>query len=266
LTESKASLLKWANIAAFVVTLIVNGLAATALINGKSTAAISDKYATLVTPAGYVFSIWSVIYVLLFVFVAFQALPNQKDKPFQRRVGVLFLLSCIFNIAWIFLWQYEYITLSVPLIFALLASLIAIYLRLNIGKANVPMIEKLSVHLPFSVYLGWITVASIADVAAALVSVSWGGFGISNETWAILVIVVALIIALTVTVTRRDIGYDLVIIWALIGIAANQSAYKNIVTTTEISAIIVAIALTLSVLVFRYKRKNQPRATRQPAL
>jgi hypothetical protein len=248
--------LKWANVAAFVVTLIVNGLAGTGLINGKSTASISNKYATLVTPAGYVFSIWSVIYILLFVFVAFQLLPSQKDKPFQEQVGVLFSLSCIFNIAWIFLWQYEYITLSVPLIFALLASLIVIYLRLNIGKANAPMREKLSVHLPFSVYLGWITIASIADVAAALVSVSWDGFGISSETWAVLVIAVALIIALTVTVTRRDIGYDLVIIWALVGIAANQSAYKNIVTTTEIGAIIVAIALVLSVLVFRFKRQK----------
>ena len=254
--ESKVSWLKWANVAAFAVTLVVNGLAGTGLINGKSTASISNKYATLVTPAGYVFSIWSVIYILLFVFVAFQALPSQKDKSFQKQVGVPFLLSCVFNIAWIFLWQYEYITLSVPLIFALLASLIAIYLRLNIGEANVPMREKLSVHLPFSVYLGWITIASIADVAAALVSVSWDGFGISNETWAILVIAVALIIALVVTVTRRDIGYDLVIIWALVGIAANQTAYKYIVTTAEIGAIIVAIALVLSILVFRFKRQK----------
>jgi hypothetical protein len=254
--ESKASWLKWANVVAFVVTLLVNSLAGAGLINGKSTGAISDKYETLVTPAGYVFSIWSVIYILLFVFVVFQALPSQKDKPFQKQVGALFLLSCLFNIAWIFLWQYEYITLSVPLIFALLASLIAIYLRLNIGRANVPIREKLSVHLPFSVYLGWITIASIADVAAALVSVSWNGFGISNETWAILVIVVALIIALMVTITRRDIGYDLVIIWALIGIAVKQSVYKNIVTTAEISAIIVAIALVLSVLAFRYKRQK----------
>ncbi|HVP16251.1 MAG TPA: tryptophan-rich sensory protein [candidate division Zixibacteria bacterium] len=254
--ESKTSLMKWANVAAFVVTLIVNSLAGTGLINGKSTGSISDKYATLVTPAGYVFSIWSIIYILLFVFVAFQALPSQKDKPFQKQVGVLFLLSCIFNIAWIFLWQYEYITLSVPLILALLASLIAIYLRLNIGKANVPMREKLSVHLPFSVYLAWITIASIADVAAALVSVSWNGFGISNETWAILVIAVALVIALAVTVTRRDIGYDLVIIWALVGIAAKQSAYRNIVMTAEVGAIIVAVALVLSVLVFRSKRQK----------
>ena len=258
MTEPKSSTwLRWANVVAFIVTLIVNGLASTALLNGISTGAISDKYRTLVTPAGYVFSIWSVIYVLLFVFVAFQALSSQKDKPFQKQVGALFLLSCIFNIVWIFLWQYEYITLSVPVMFALLASLIAIYLRLNIGKANVSLREKLAVQLPFSVYLGWITIATIADVAAALVSVRWDGFGISYETWAILVIVVALIIALLVTFTRRDVAYDLVIIWALVGIAVNQSANQNIVTTTEIGAIIVAIALVLSILVSRFSRQKK---------
>jgi len=258
LTEQKSSSwLRWANVAAFIVTLIVNALASTAVLNGISTGSISDKYLTLVTPAGYVFSIWSVIYILLFVFVAFQALSSQKDKPFQKQVGALFLFSCFFNIAWIFLWQYEYITLSVPLMFALLASLIAIYLRLNVGKANVPTREKLCVHLAFSVYLGWITIASIADVAAALVSVSWDGFGISYETWALLVIAVALIIALLVTFTRRDVGYDLVIIWALVGIAVKQSANQNIVLTTEISAVIVAIALVLSILVFRFRRQKQ---------
>jgi benzodiazapine receptor len=258
LTESKSSpWLRWTNVVAFVVTILVNSLASTALLNGKSTGSISDKYVTLITPAGYVFSIWSVIYILLFVFIAFQAMSNQKDKPFQKQVGVLFLLSCIFNVVWIFLWQYEYITLSVPLMFALLASLIAIYLRLNVGKANVPMREKLTVQLPFSVYLGWITIASIADVAAALVSVSWDGFGISNETWAILVIAVALIIALLVTFTRRDVGYDLVIIWALVGIAVKQSANQNVVMTTEISAIIVAIALVLSIVIFRFRQQKK---------
>ena len=258
MTELKSSLwLRWANVAAFILTILVNALASTALLNGKSTGSISDKYVTLITPAGYVFSIWSVIYVLLFVFVAFQAMSSQKDKPFQRQIGVLFLLSCFFNIVWIFLWQYEYITLSVPLMFGLLASLIAIYLRLDVGKANVLMREKLAVHLPFSVYLGWITIASIADVAAALVSVSWDGFGIGYETWAILVIVVALIIALLVTLTRRDVGYGLVIIWALVGIAVKQSANQNIVTTTEISAIIVAVALILSILIFRFRRQKK---------
>jgi hypothetical protein len=140
--------------------------------------------------------------------------------------------------------------------FALLASLITTYLRLNIGKSNASLKEKLSVHLPFSVYLGWITVASIADVAAALVSVNWDGFGLSDVTWAILVITVALIITLLVIFTRRDIAYSLVLVWALVGIAVKQSANQSIVTTTEISAIVILIALVLSILISRLRRQK----------
>lgn len=255
LTESKASpLLKWANVIAFVVTVLVNALASTGVLNGRSTGEISDKYATLVTPAGYVFAIWSVIYVLLAVFVVFQALPSQKDKAFQKEIGVLFVLGSVFNVVWIFLWQYEYITLSVLPMFALLATLIAIYLRLNIGKSNVPVKEKVSVHLPFSVYLSWITIASIADVAAALVSVNWDGLGLSDVTWTVVVIAVALAITLLVVFTRRDIGYSLVIIWALVGIAVKQSGNQSIVAMTETSAIVIAIALVLSILLSRFKR------------
>ena len=160
----------------------------------------------------------------------------------------------MFNIAWIFLWQFEYLSLSVVLIFLLLATLIAIYLRLDIGKSAVSLREKLAIHLPFSVYLGWITIASIANVAVTLVSVGWNGFGISQETWAILIIVVALLITLLVIATRKDVGYGLVIIWALLGIAVNQSGYASVVTTTEIGAVIIVIALALSILISRLRR------------
>jgi len=255
MTESKnVALLQGANVIAFITTILINALANTSVLNGKTTGEISDLYPTLVTPAGYVFSIWGLIYVLLFVFVVFQALPRQKQKAFQKEVGVLFVLSSVFNVVWLFLWQYGYITLSVLPMFALLATLIATYLRLNIGKSNVSLKEKLSVHLPFSVYLGWITVASIADVAAALVSINWGGFGLSDVTWAIVVIVIALIVTLLVIFTRRDIAYCLVLVWALVGIAVKQSGNQNIVTTTEVSAVIIVISLVLSILVSRFRR------------
>jgi hypothetical protein len=138
--------------------------------------------------------------------------------------------------------------------FALLATLIAIYLRLNVGKSTVSWKEKTCVHLPFSVYLGWITVASIANVATALVSVNWDGRGLSNVTWGVLVIAVALVITLTVIVTRKDVAYGLVLIWALVGITAKQSAYQDIVVAAEVSAIIIAIALVTVILFSRLKR------------
>jgi hypothetical protein len=248
--------MRWANAAAFLITIIVNTLANTSMLNGTNTGEISDLYPTLVTPAGYVFAIWGLIYILLLVYVVFQAFPSQKQKAFQKEVGVLFVLSCVFNVVWLFLWQYGYITLSVLPMFALLATLITTYLRLNIGKSNATLKEKLSVHLPFSVYLGWITVASITDVAAALVSINWDGFGLSSVTWAILVIAVALIITLLVIFTRRDIAYSLVLVWALVGIAVKQSANQSIITTTEISAIVILIALVLSILISRLRRQK----------
>lgn len=255
MTESKnVALLQGANVIAFLVTVLVNALANTSVLNGKTTGEISDLYPTLVTPAGYVFSIWGFIYILLLVFVVFQVLPSQKEKAFQKEVGVLFVLSSVFNVAWLFLWQYEQITSSVILMFALLAALIMIYLRLNIGKSSVSLREKLCVHLPFSVYLGWITVAPIANVAAALVSINWDGFGLSDVTWAVLVIVVALIITLLVVFTRRDVAYGLVIIWALAGIAVKQSGTQSIVTTAQISAVVVAVALVSAILISRLKR------------
>ena len=239
--------LKWMNVMVFVLTVLVNGLAgSTKILGGKDTAQISNSNPTLITPAGYVFSIWGIIYILLGIFVVFQALPSQEGKSYQERIGWLFICSSLLNIAWIFLWQFEYLSLSVVLIFLLLATLIAIYLRLNIGKSKVVLRERLAVHLPFSVYLGWITIASIANVAVALVSAKWNGFGISPETWAALILIVALLITLLVVATRRDVAYGLVIIWALVGIAVNQSGHQNIVRIAEISAIIVAIALVAS--------------------
>ena len=139
--------------------------------------------------------------------------------------------------------------------FMLLASLIAIYLRLNIGKSKVSLREKLAIHMPFSVYLGWITIASIADVAVTLVSVGWDSFGVNQETWATLIIIIALLITLLVTVTRKDIAYGLVIIWALVGIAMKQSGSQNVVIIAETSAIIVTIALATSLLLTRLRRK-----------
>ena len=115
------------------------------------------------------------------------------------------------------------------------------------------MREKLAVHMPFSVYLGWITIASIANVAVFLVSEKWDGFGISPETWATLIIIVALVITLLVLATRKDIAYSLVIVWALTGIAVNQSGTQNIVTLTEASAIIVLLAIAAIIILNKLK-------------
>jgi hypothetical protein len=257
--ESKAAgWLRWANIAAFIATLIVNGLSNTTLIGGRTTAEVSYNHPTLVTPAGYVFSIWGIIYVLLAVFIVYQALPSQKNKPFQKQISYLFVLTSIFNITWLFLWQNELLSISVAVIFAFLASLIAIYLRLNIERSNVTLKEKLCVQVPFSVYLGWVTIATIANVSVALAASGWDGFGLSMQTWAITILAVALLIDLVVIATRRDIAYSLVFIWALVGIAVNQPSYPNVALTAEIAAAVIAVATTAVAVVklLRYRRHH----------
>jgi len=248
---NNSTALKYANIVFFILTVIVNALAgSTKLIGGRDTASVSYANFTLVTPAGYVFAIWGIIYLLLGVFVVYQALPSQKGNDYLDKIGWLFVLSSIINIAWIFVWQYEILILSVVLIFALLVTLIAIFLRLGIGRSNAPLNEKLAVQLPFSVYLGWITVACIADVAATLVSYNWDGFGISPTAWAVVVVAVAFLITITMLVIRRDIAYALVIIWALVGIGLNHSD-QTVVLVTEGAAVLVAIALIATVLMGR---------------
>ena len=256
MTQVNANLLRFGNIAAFIITLAINSLANTTVFNGRTTGQVSDLYPTLVTPAGYVFAIWGIIYVLLLAFVIYQALPSQKDKPFQKQIGLIFILSSLLNCVWLFLWQYDFITETVIVMFALLASLIAIYLRLNIGKAKVSLKEKLLVHLPFSVYLGWITIAAIANVASALVSANWGGFGLSPEIWAVTVLTVALVITLAVIVKRRDIAYSLVIVWALGGIAVKQNTSQNVVTTAEIAIGVILFVLALAIAIYRLRYKK----------
>lgn len=256
MVETKSGLLRIGNIVAFIATLAVNGLAGTTLLNGRSTAQVSDLYSNPFTPAGYVFAIWGIIYTLLGIFVIYQALPKQKGKPFQKQIGFLFILSSTFNITWLFLWQYNYITISTILMFALLATLSAIYLRLRIGKSTAPRQEKLSVHLPFSVYLGWITVASIANVAAALVSVGWNGFGWGAETWAIIAMGVALIVTLIVIVTRRDLAFSLVVVWALVGIALKQNGDPTVALIAEEASVVILVALGLSLLAWKLRRNQ----------
>jgi hypothetical protein len=236
-------LLQIVNIAGFIAMVGVNILANALPINGKTTAELSDSYPNLFVPAGYVFAIWGVIYLLLLAFTVYQASPKRRGASFLDKMGYFFGISCASNVVWIFLWHYELVIPSLIPMFVLLASLIAIYLRLNIGRGEPSREERLYVHLPFSVYLGWITVAPIANVVAALVSVNWGGLGLGEVTWTIVMIAVAVILTLLNIQTRADTGYALVIIWALGGILVKQMAIQSIVATAGLGIIALAAAL-----------------------
>ena len=211
------------NVLATVATIVVNGLANGLPLNGQATGEISDRFVVYFTPAGYVFSIWGVIYLALLAFTVYQALPGQRANPLLRRVGYLYLLASVANIAWIFLWHYEVFGMTLVAMIVLLLSLIAIYLRLDIGRAEVSRAVRWLVHLPFSIYLGWITVATIANVTALLYLVNWSGWGISPEAWTVIILAVAVIVAGAVSATRADVAYVLVLAWAFAGIAAKHA-------------------------------------------
>ena len=243
------------NLLAFVVTVVVNGLANALPINGVTTGEISDTFPVYFVPAGYVFAIWGVIYLGLLGFVIYQLLPAQRESLRLQRIGWWFVVGCLANAAWIFFWHYRIFPITLVLMLTLLVSLLAIYLRLGIGRAQVSATEKWLVDVPFSIYLGWITVATVANVTDVLYTLSWNGGPISPQMWAVIMLVVATALAAAMSFTRRDIAYVLVIVWALVGIAAGQSGNQNIVTLAEASAIIVLIALAAIILLTKPRRQ-----------
>ena len=253
------TMLSVANAVAYVIMIAVNALAgSTDLIGGQQTAAISNANPSLVTPVGFTFAIWGLIYLLLAVFIVYQMAVRPRLRSPYERIGVLFVVSSALNVLWLFAWQYEALLASVVILLLLLGSLSAIYVRLGVGKEKVTTTERLAVHLPFSVYLGWITVATVANISAMLVSIEWDGFGIAPEIWAIVVLSLVVIITAVNAFDRRDVAYGAVIVWALAGIAINQSGNPTIVTASIIAAVAVVAAFALSLL---RSRGSSPWAT-----
>jgi hypothetical protein len=240
-----------------VLTIAVNIMANALPINGQNTGEISDSFKVFFVPAGYVFSIWGLIYIGLIAFAVFQALPSQKENPSMRSIGYIFVLSCLANCAWIFSWHYNYFVLSLGLMLVLLACLIVIYLRLDIGRTQVSRGQKWCVNIPISVYLGWITVATVANVTDVLYYLGWTGGPISPDVWAVIMLVVATVIGLLVAFTRADIAYLLVLIWAFIGIAIKHAEVQIVSTTAWVMSGVLAV-LILYLLYRKFTKANQP--------
>ena len=226
-----------------IATLVVNGLANALPLNGQNTGQISDRFDVYFVPAGYVFSIWGLIYLGLIVFAIFQALPAQRENPRLRATGWWISLGGLANSAWIFLWHYEQFPLTLVAMLILLGTLIVTYLRLGIGRTSAPAAETWAVRLPFSIYLGWITVATVANVTSLLDYLNWDGFGIAPEIWMGIVLAAVLVIAALMNFTRRDIAYALVILWALAGISIKHAAVAAVAIPTWITFGLVALTL-----------------------
>lgn len=231
---------QYINLLTVILALGVNILATTLPLNGQNTGEISDQFQVYFVPAGYVFSIWGLIYLGWIAFTIFQLQPSQKKNPRLRRLGYLFALSNLANAAWLFCWHYNLFGLSVLVMLTLLGLLIASYLRLDVNRSPVSRLEYGSVDVLFSVYLGWITVATVANISDWLYFIGWDGFGIPAQTWAVIMVAVASLLGLAMAWTRRDAGYLVVLVWAFIGIALKQTAAPMVVVSAWIAAVLMA--------------------------
>lgn len=236
----KDTLRQYANLLTVILALGVNILATTLPLNGQSTGEISDRFQVYFVPAGYVFSIWGLIYLGWIAFTIFQLQASQSENPRLRRLGYLFALSNLANAAWLFCWHYNQFGLSVLVMLALLGLLIASYLRLNVNRSAVSRLEYWSVDVLFSVYLGWITVAMVANVTDWLYFIGWDGFGIPAQVWAVIMLAVASVLGLAMAITRWDVGYVSVLVWAFIGIAVKQTSAPLVVNSAWIAALLMA--------------------------
>jgi hypothetical protein len=252
------------NITGLILTLVVNFLANALPIGGRTTGEVSANFESLFTPAGFTFAIWGLIYILLIAFVIYQSKGLFSSGDFHQnrflyRIDVWFFLSCLANAAWIFAWHHQVIWLSMLLIFGLLFSLIMIYLNLCAGRRTIARSERFFVHVPFSIYLGWATVAAIANVSIFLLKINWNRFGFSPEFWAVVMVCVAIIVAFIALLSRKDVFFSLVIAWALYGIISKRASAaepnQGIMFTAAAGIVLIFLIILFFGIKYLFKKK-----------
>jgi len=249
--------LQISNILALILTVIINYLSNTGIFNGNTMATVSSRYENLFTPSGYAFSIWGIIYLALTAFCIYQAkgLFQPKETPsIVLKIGWLFVISCIANCLWILAWLYDYTGSSVLIMFALLISLVMIVLRTRM-ELDLISLKKIAFECwPFAIYLGWITLATIANIAAYLTKIGWDRFGLSAVSWTIIMICAAGFVNIALTWTRNLRETSVVGIWGLIAVAvANRDGSLPVLY----ASVIVAVLIFVSTAVHGYRNNGR---------
>ncbi|MBS0010650.1 MAG: tryptophan-rich sensory protein [Bacteroidales bacterium] len=226
-------MIRYINLIFFAGMLVMNYLANALPLNGKTTGQISDNLPNLFTPAGITFSVWGVIYILLAIFCILQFTAQGRETAISA--GWIFALSCVFNAAWIVAWHYEKLPLSLLLMIGLLISLI--YLNLHIKDLSLGWLKA-----AFGIYLGWICIASIANVTAVLVNTGWNGFGIPEVTWTIIMIAAGTLIVTLALLRLNNPFIGVVAVWAFLGIIIKRQAdYRLIVVAAAVAILVVGV-------------------------
>ncbi|MHA2427843.1 MAG: hypothetical protein ACXADB_07455 [Candidatus Hermodarchaeia archaeon] len=248
------------NIITVISVILVNILANVLPIFGVNTGQVSDAYPNFFTPSGYVFSIWLIIYIQAIIFMIYQARGIQRSEGYLGKISIFYLLAGLANIVWIFVFHYSYafmvanplfFLLSVAFLVVVFLMLLLPYLRLGVGTTAIPHREKLAVHLHFSVYLGWISVATIAALASAI-NILVPSIPAETQHYATAAMLfVALLLTLLMVYLRRDYGFALVVLWAALGIGIKWLTIPVILY----SAIAVAIILIIGMILIPYLKK-----------
>lgn len=252
----------------YVLMILTNALANILPLNQVTTGEVSDAYANLFAPAGITFAIWAVIYVALGGHVIFQfreKFYSPETRDMIQKMRIWFSISSVANILWLFAWHYDRIGLSMIWMFVILFALIRC--NLLIHSAKLTSLERRWIQVPFSLYFGWITIASIANVTTWLVSVNWQGFGLREDVLTSIILGVALMIAARTILKFRDVTYAVVVLWAFVGVLIKHTsqsgfdgAYPLVVATVRGAIVIVIACLILishqRLKVIRKKFKN----------
>lgn len=240
-TASSGLGLAIAALAAIIGTLLVNTLSNIFPPDGQNVGEIANTILSgvLITPANYAFAIWGLIYLGLIAYGIYQLKPNQRKDPTIQRVNGLLIVACVAQMIWIFLFTFQAFSLSVVAMLGILLPLIGSYLTLRTGNPSVNHQRRWFAQYPFSIYLAWISVATVVNVASALYAAGWSGWGLDGEAWTSVMIVVSAVIAALVVLSRQDAPFTLVFVWAYGAIAARHTD----VTLIWASAAIAAMAL-----------------------
>ena len=260
-----SSFMKITAVVVFAASMVVNGLAGTTILGGNTTAQVSDAYPNLFAPAGVTFAIWGIIYLLLAIFcVRLFIKPKHQTAETGELMHELtknFITVTVLNTAWLFAWQYQVMWLSVILIVGMLVVLARIS-TLTFNR-RLPNSDWLSLKLPFSVYFGWITVATIANITAFLVSIGWNGWGVSSEVWTAIVLLVGVAVGVMTALRRQNWPYLAVFVWAYFGIWLKHTSvngHDNAHPTLISLLVMTILALSLLTLWLAYR---WPKGTKQ---
>jgi len=233
-------MLRFINLFMMLAMIVMNYLANALPLNNKTTGELSDSYPNLFVPAGITFSIWGVIYLLLFIVIIYQFTGQGREQFVST--GWFFAASCLFNILWIFAWHYQ----KLPLSLLAMAGLLVVLILLN---ARIKVLDNALLKAAFGIYLGWICIATIANVTAFLVSIGWEGFGIPDGTWTIIMIGIGSLIVVFTILKAANPWVGLAVIWAFAGIIIKRQAdFRAIVITAALGIIIVTVITVISFL------------------